>query len=68
MRNDFPQITKGKLLLLLLLILLLLLLLLLSSYPFSIFSFFNNNFSTKMREKQIMILMFCDRTLRKKTE
>ena len=32
------------------------------------FSFFSNNFTTKMREKQMIILMFCDRPLRKKTE
>ena len=44
-------------------LLLLLLLLLLSSYPF-----FSNDFTTKMREKQMMILMNCDRTLRKKNE
>jgi len=44
--------------LLLLTLLLLLLLLLLSSYPFSNFLFFSNDFTTKMKEKQMMILMF----------
>ena len=50
------------------LLLLLLLLFLLSSNPFSNFLFFSNDFTTKMREKQMMILMNCDRTLRKKNE
>ena len=32
------------------------------------FSFFSNDFTTKMREKQMMTLMNCDRTLREKNE